>query len=280
MAPDDVSAIGENFRNMVIRDMYTKANSPRWNTAKFMAELGETLVSIRDLFMGAVKTLAKSGQAWKYVKHFSLNSEELWLWYRYALLPAMLDAEELMGALKPPKEINRVQDGLREEYDVSGTSTSGDWFRTKSTTEVTTRGKQRVGCGGAMDIISKMDTSPWGTSSWDVVLGIAEVIPFGFVLNWFVNFEDWLASLRDADVIFAQSYATYAIDCRYEFEIEKGVMTNGNHVMHIYQQERIINVEPPSLPLIDKHWVTLLRTVDAITLTTGILKGILRKRRR
>jgi hypothetical protein len=129
-----------------------------------------------------------------------------------------------------------------------------------------------------MDILSKNDPSPWGTSAFDIVLGAAEVIPFGFVLNWFYNFEDWLASLRDADVIFAQSYATYAIDLEYEFVPDIGIMRDGNHIMHIFQQERIIDVEPPSLPLIDRHWVNLLRTVDAITLTTGILKGILRKR--
>lgn len=279
VSPSDLAAIGENRRDMVIRDMYAKANSARYNSARFLAELGETLVGIRSLLVGSVKVLFKSGEIWRQLKHFSLNSEELWLWYRYALLPAMLDAQDIMEALKPPKEVDRVQDGLSLEYETSGDFTSGNWFNYQPA-EWEWSAKTKVRCGGAMDIVSKFDPSPWGTGAWDVVLGAAEVIPLGFVLNWFLNFEDWLASLRDANVTIAQSYATYAIDVDCEFKSVNGQFLGENHRMHVYQQERITGVEPPSLPLIDKHWVNLLRTVDAITLTTGMIKSILQKRRR
>jgi hypothetical protein len=279
VSPEALAELGEEARNQVIKDMYVKVNSPRWDGAVFFAELAETVASVHLLLTGTIKTLLKANQGLKYAKHFALNPEELWLWWRYALMPAMLDAEDLIRALKPPKQIDRIQDGLERKWEDTLFVTTGNWWYSIPA-EWSVKAKYKLGSGGALDIISLNDPSEWGTSNWDVVRASWEIIPFSFIFDWFVNFGDWLTTLRDVEVVFAQSYATYAIEAEYEFEPLNGEMQGENPVIKVFRQERIIDVEPPRIPLVDRHWSNLLRKVDLITLTVGILKGILKKRRR
>lgn len=276
---NQMNSYGSTLRDHVISDMYGKANSPRFQTAVFLAELDETLVGMRKLLVGAAKTLWKGENAWKHVKHFSLNSEELWLWYRYALMPAILECNDLMEALKPPVEETTASDGDAFEDTLSGEIASNGWFGYWDTS-VSWKGDLKFRCGGRLDIESKFDLFTWGLGPADIVAAAWERIPFSFIFDWFVKLGDWLAAIRPTDITYAQSYASFALDIMYTFESEEWVNLTGEPCyVHVFLQDRIIDIEPPKLPLIDKRWANITRSVDLIALTTGILKGILSKRR-
>lgn len=279
VSPEALEELCEPYRDATIRDMFIKVNSPRFNTAVFLAELGETVGSIHLLLKGALGTLLKEGKALKYVKHFALHPEELWLWYRYALVPAMLDIEDFIAAIKPPKEIDRVQDGFRKEWDDYLHVHTGNWWYYQPA-QWRVHAEYKLGVGGAMDILHRFDPSPWGTSAHDVLSAAWEIVPFSFIFDWFVNLGDWLASVREIDVSYAQSYATYAIEAKYDFESLNGEMLGENPQISVFRQRRVIELEPPSLPLVDKDWANVLRTVDLISLSAAILKSLLQKRRR
>ena len=279
-----VAEYGENLRAHVINDLYVKANSPRFEGAVFLAELTENIVSIRRLFMGCVRAFVRSGEAWKQTKHLALNSEELWLWWRYMLMPTMMEVEDILAALEPQKAIDRIQDGDRNSEPLRSSGSvhyRPQWNDYSSTCETAWEAEINYGIGGALDILSRIETHEWGTSNWDLVRAGWEVIPFSFVFDWFVKFGDYLTILRDLEIVYAQSYATYAVDCKMTVthpDCEHGGGEE-NHV-HTFLQERIVNLEPPKLPLIDSHWNNLMRSVDLISLAAGMIKRILGNRRR
>jgi hypothetical protein len=284
MIESQLAEYGEELREFCVRDLFAKANEPRFEGAVFLAELGETLVGIHKLLAGCVKAFLVSGMKMKYLKHFSLNSEELWLWWRYMLMPTMMEVEDMIAAMKPQQVIDRVQDGDRpkEPIHVSGTFYSHRWMPSYSNTmEIPWRSKITYGIGGAMDMHYRKQTKleEFGLSSWDAIRGTWEAIPLSFVFDWFVNVGDWLASLRELEVVYAQSYATYAI--QVETDVLQGKdMTVETQTATSFLMSRIVNLEPPVLPLVDRRWRNTLRTIDAISLTIGMLKSILKKRRK
>jgi hypothetical protein len=275
-----LSEYGEGLREHVIRDLYVKCNKPRYDVAVVVAELDETLADIWKLFVGCAKSWHKTSQAVRYLKHFSLNSHELWLWYRYMLVPTMLDVEDLVKAITSHEKIDRIQDGDRiEDEIVRGEATIyGFNFAPNLDLKLPYEMKINAGLGGALDIVSRHDPSEWGTSAYDLVRASWERIPFSFVADWFVNVGDWLTSLRSLEVNFAQSYATYAVDVETTFKNGDFIWLSDEPVLKSFQMDRIVNVEPPALPLIDKRWASVTRYIDLISLSIGILKGILKRR--
>jgi hypothetical protein len=276
-------ALGDELREFVVRDAFIKAKAPRFNLSVMLAELDQTLVEVHKLLKGAAMSLIKDGKALKYAKHFALNSEELWLWYRYALMPAMLEVGDLLGAIKPQEQIDRVQDGDRlvDQLETGTILHSGWTSSSPSVWEYPWKTEWKAGLGCALDISSRFDPSPWGTSSVDVLLGLWERAKFSFIIDWFINVGDFLQSLRSLEVVYAQSYCTFAIEAVTTIKTsERLTFENEEPKVKTFLMERIVDLEPPTHPLIDRRWRNCLRTIDLISLTIGMLKGILNKRRK
>jgi hypothetical protein len=263
---------GDELREFVVRDLYIKANAPDFEGAVFLAELEETVTELHNIFKSAVKGLTKTSTGLKTLRHVALHPEELWLWFRYFLMPAMMDAEDIARAVKGTARIDRVQDGDRSDgfQEMSGTSYYTGTLCTTYACEW--RSKYKYGLGGAIDIYSRNDPSHWGFQNWDVLRATWERIPWSFVADWFVNFGDWLASLRDANVSYAQSYASFAIEAETTVSFPEWHADKDEVVIRSFLQNRIIDLEPPSLPLIDRRWRNLNRTIDLISLLTAIIR--------
>jgi len=274
--------IGNDARDPVIRDLFVKVNSPRFNVAVFLAELDETIEGIHGLFENCLKSLWKTRIARKNLKHLVLNPHELWLWWRYMLLPTMLDVEDLISAFQKQVKINRVQDGSpKEELEFSGTFSRLGYGAGNYDVDFVYEANVTVSAGGALDILMRYDPAPWGTSAMDVVMAAWERIPFSFIFDWFIQVGDWLASYRDVEVKFAQSYASFAVEstvrvksCEPYYKVSGADIELGSLLIR-----RKIDLEPPTLPLIDKRFLNITRTIDLISLTIGILKGVLRRRK-
>jgi hypothetical protein len=275
--------IGSELRDFVIRDLYAKANAPLFDGAVFIAELNETLVEIKRILSGAVGALHKTGliKARKSAKHLLLNPEEMWLWFRYFLMPAMMDVEDLIAATKGVVRIDRVQDGDRCEWteisgscDIAGTSCGGQTWSANFQSEY------RYGLGGAIDMYSRFDPNPYGTSSWDVLRAIWERIPWSFVVDWVINVGDWLASLREIEIDYAQSYATFSIEARHSISFPDWTFTSGSSNIRCYchLMDRIIDLDAPAVPLVDKHWGSTLRYIDSISLILAVIKRLVRRK--
>jgi hypothetical protein len=281
MGWEPLAEIGNDLREFVIRDLFSKANAPRWNASVFMAELDETLVGIHGLFKNCLQSAWRLKYTRKNIKHLFLNPEELWLWYRYMLVPTILDVEELISALNTDEVIDRVQDGDRpkEPEKRNGTLERLGMGYGQFNVPFHWEAEINYGIGGAIDMLSRKDLSPWGTSAHDVLMGAWERIPFSFLVDWFINVGDWLASLRSIEVVYAQSYATYSVASTVKVDTDCGVyVLNEKPEYYTHVMNRIVDLEPPKLPLIDRRWANITRYIDLIALSTGMLKGILRRK--
>jgi hypothetical protein len=275
-----IGAFGDELRDFVIRDLFIKANAPQFDGAVFLAELEETLTEFRSIFKGAVAGLRNPGKGLSSLRHLILHPEELWLWWRYFVMPAMMDAENLIELTKGVSRINRVQDGdssngLKEM--LGSYEHYSPYFARWLPCEW--KAEYKYGLGGAIDMFSRFDPHLWGTSDWDVIRAIWERIPWSFVADWFVNVGDWLASLREIQIDFAQSYATYAIEAKVFWTYPDWNDGGAKIRTEIFRQNRIVDLEPPSLPLVDRRWANCLRLIDSISLIVGTLRNVLTKRK-
>lgn len=245
---EEHQSIGEAWRDEVILDLWAKSKEPRFDSAVFLGELGETLTSVKGLFVNAVKAFTKARKAIDSAKYLALNSEELWLWYRYFLLPAMLDAENLLSAIKPQARIDRVQAGkLKKTFHKSGYIHANGWWASKinATYLIPWTQEITVSAGGAMDILKRLDTSEWGTSAVDCLRAGWEVIPFSFVFDWFVNMGDFLQTLRNVELDIAQSYCTYAVESKTKLHAGPNVWQSKTPHLWTLAIVRQIDLEPP-----------------------------------
>lgn len=288
---EDYVDLTEDVRSRKVTDLFVKLKDPRFDSAVFLAELGETLTSIQGIFKGCLKSYMKAGKVKGLpssmpgtaiaatVKTLIFKPEELWLWYRYFLLPAMMDAEDLMEAMKPLKKIDRVGEGMaRKTVKEAGTIFSDGITFTGETMDIKWSQSSTYRSGGAIDLSYRYDPSPWGTSAMDVFRAGWEIIPFSFVFDWFVEFGDWLATMRDVAVEIEQSYATYALDSTLIFRPPSGgTMSTDVGVLRQVLIDRVIDLEPPTHPMANKQWANALRVCDGLSLLAGILKGIMAK---
>jgi hypothetical protein len=269
---------GNYYRDFVVRDLFVKANAPVFDGAVFIAELQESLVEIKRILGHAVEGLHKTASLKAKLRHALLSPEELWLWWRYFLMPAMLDAEAIMQAINGRMRIERVQDGDRSDGYQSMEGTGYYHGLDPAGIACQWTSNYRYGAGGAIDMYTRFDPNPFGTSGWDVVRAVWERIPWSFVFDWFVNVGDWLASLREIDIDYAQSYATFAIEAETQVKFPQWVMDKETVTYKALLIDRIIDLEPPAVPLVDKEWGRTLRYIDSISLTIGVLKRILTRR--
>lgn len=278
-----LSVIGDELRQHVIRDMYVKLNSPRFSVAVFLAELDETLVGIKDLLLGAWKELLRGRGETSNILKLLRNPQEVWLWYRYALTPAMLEVESIMEifAEKQNELVDRVQDGSRSDKPElhTGTLELLGYGSGHTDIQIEWTSDVKYGVGGAIDVISRHDPAKWGTSAQDVLLGTWNRIPWSFVIDWFINVNDWLTSLRSVEVVIAQSYATYAVDATTTIISAEPYVLHGTPKYHGFHMDRIVDVERPTLPLVDKRWRNILRSIDAISLIIGTFKSAMQRRK-
>lgn len=276
---DSSTAYGIELREFVVRDLFIKANSPDFDGAVFFAELDETLIELKRIFSGVLSSLYKTALGKRRKTKFSLKPDEWWLWYRYFLVPAMLDAESLIALLKERAKIDRVQDGNRSDGLQSMSGSGKLDLGWPSAWTVNWQSEYKYGLGGAIDIITRYDPDRFGTSALDIVRAAWERTPWSFVFDWFVNVGDWLSSIREIKIEIAQSYATFAIEAETKVYFDGWTHDTEPVVFKSFHMSRIVGLEPPTLPLVDKRWRNITRTLDLISLTIGTLRNVLQRRR-
>lgn len=273
------SIVSSEILDYIARDLYKKANSPRYNSTVAIAELFDTLTDIRDIFKGVLKLFVGAKTFADLIKHYSLNTEELWLWVRYGLIPAMKDVEDLIKALDDKwRPISRVKAGRKTTLRRTGDCYTGKWDGVNDL-HFTWKLKAKLSGGGAMDVCAPKQWNDWGRTDWDQLIAAWQVIPFSFIADWFVQFSDWLESLRPTETTILQKYATGVIEGEVRFyPSTPGFHTVGVPKIKVFLMTRILDFEAPKYPLQEDSWRDVIHVVDAINLVVSLLKGKLNRR--
>jgi len=288
----------ESYRKYMIQKTFAKANEARFNVTVQLAELAETLEYLNGIFGTIGKLFFKHGTLsdWKSNKRFLSGAKDLWerikhpestwLEYRYAIMPMILSAQDLLESLKPVSPTERWE-GYKKYPEKVVTDHYFNYSAGKLcfTVEKSTTIKTGVG----LDVKSQMDAAPWGTGIYDFALAAWEKTTLSFVLDWFFDVGQWLESFRNTDLVLSQQFATLVKETEIKLWLDVGKSTTGNVYscptvgdpfrVSALHMTRLVgeNVKLPTLPMFTPGKLSVLRQLDALALIIGALQS-LRKR--
>lgn len=126
--------------------------------------------------------------------------------------------------------------------------------------------------------------APFGTGAIDVIRAGYEVIPLSFVIDWFIDIGTWLDGLRDTELVVNKSYATRVIDRQVKFwwsddnptyTMIDGPTHSDPFRVKAHTITREIDVSPPSLPVFSGWTLSIVRSIDAISLLQKLILSLL-----
>lgn len=271
------------LKNNVVAELYGKANQARFNSAVFVAELGETIKYVSDILSSFIRVTKLFSEAAKRSK----NPHSTWLEYRYAIMPLILTVQDALESLNPVRPKEKVQNF---ERIITRTSEKHDFAYDYGKLGFTSSMITEHRCGAAIEIAFQNDLAPWGTSAYDVLMAGWERVPLSFVVDWWFDVGAWLDSFRDTNLIIADKYATIVKRstlkiwlntnaCASDMVLKEYPTYQHPFVVSGYNIIRYIDdaVLPPSMPCLQAGSLSLFRKLDALALIIGALLG-LRKR--
>jgi hypothetical protein len=178
-----------SMMSSVITDAYAKANSGEWDVLTTMAELKSTLSWV----LSALKRAATIIHGAKRKAKTSLtrtgdSGSSLWLEYRYALLPIIFDLENIGEAARAASRQYAFFQST-ETPTISEVTASGDWQHDESLVV-----RHRAYIRRAYDPEQVLAQLGKSISANPFVTGW-ELVPWSFVIDWFVNVGDYIAAL-------------------------------------------------------------------------------------
>lgn len=224
---------------------------------------------------------------------------ETWLEYRYGWKPLLLDAMTIVKELhncsvKAAKPRAVVRSGFATERKVQrDAGLTGDGFF-PSFCVITESDKCRVASGiihsvkqrNAMEVAMKtlgLDLRSAPATIW-------EVIPFSFVVDWFVNVGDWIqAIVPDPAITVIDTWSTVveerewcagSLVTKFSIPHSNGTTYNvsctspGSRVKELWYQ-RDVRFPLATTPLLTRKPISSVRIADALSLSaSSILKGL------
>jgi hypothetical protein len=284
-SPQELCALHQGVTNEAIVAAYAEANGAAiFDMAPVLFEAAETLSYIKNVLKGGRLLVTNLPSAFRNAKKAVKSPESLWLEYRYAIMPLILTVSDAIEAYKGGVS-RRTYDSrvevpkVKQEYvDPSwryGTLPNGLYdIRNEVVDSVTSTCR--------LYVRSQCDPAPLGLGLFDMLRGSWEVVPLSFVLDWIVGVQNWLTSMRDTQLELDASYVTTVVNRRGEVRsYDYSDMEWQEHVRWGYDEymmERITDPQLPNLPVLQNGKLSLLRTVDAITLLLSIMKGFLTRK--
>lgn len=218
------------------------------------AEIGESLSLIKDCIMIATRPLQSFARLKRrLMKRNKFSLEKLnqvltdsWLQYRYAIMPEISTIEDSVKLLankgfvfKTSRELTQLR-----PYSISLPSSLPDRYITSTksgTLYIRATGKARFG-NPSQRMFDQITFNPVQTA-W-------ELIPYSFVVDWFINVGD-VISARSLEL------ADFSSERKFCYSVKRDIITE----YHYHRAEEVYNFEKIYDPL---HIVRATRTVPAM----------------
>lgn len=201
---------------------YAKINESDILTGELLSDLGKTVGMLKHPFKSATTLLWKIEKrrrklekqrsvsqviatGLKKVHKVSSPASQAWLEYRYGWKPIILDTIKII------KEVGKKRDNLDKLRLVSRAGSkrerkrSGSWPATATIScsgAYTDSLRTRVDVGVIYDVKNRETSDQLmgflGIRPRDILPTVWEIIPFSFVIDWFVGIGDWLQAISPA----------------------------------------------------------------------------------
>lgn len=180
------------------------------STQKALASLKEANAEVGVMLGELTQTLRMLGNPysalWKFflskktLRSFDLTAD-LWLQYRYGLMPLLRDIESIQNTLNrkvyvEDNRLRRHKKGVAKKTDTISRVMSGMYT---CSMEVTTITKTTVTSNTSLYYRIKLDQTDrarWGLSGEQLPSIAWELVPYSFVVDWFLNVGRWLQALQ------------------------------------------------------------------------------------
>nr|QIS88010.1 MAG: maturation protein [Marr virus] len=260
----------------LITDMYAKANSTEWDALTTLAEARKTVSWLADVVLRTVETIKwlngrKAAEEINQIlrKGGTSHAANVWLEYRYALEPLILDFENIQAAADNLSRIYKRWGNFKIvdlEDDVPA-----PWRGTSRLTyEYRVSLKRRYDPSTLLEAISGVVSGNPLTTLW-------EIVPYSFVVDWFINIGDFIAATTTIPAhcqegavasVRVKRYREASITSKYD-----GWLTDAETYEDSYYRWVVNKGDAGLTSFIDLNWK---RKLDAFALSWGKVKPTLR----
>lgn len=191
---------------------------------------------------------------------------DIWLSFRYAIMPNVYLLDDILESQNAALSAYATSRNRSTFNDVSPPQHTG-WVA-----NINIERNDRAVCKRRYAPNSSFSRSIGSTLSFNPIVTIWELIPLSFVIDWFVNVGDYLASVTGFD-FFMQEAFSYS--WKYDGAVEY-VSTNGvRSIYSIDSYERTIINPNDYLGLCVEPEINLKRAIDAVALSWAPIRRIL-----
>jgi hypothetical protein len=180
----------------------SNVRAPIFDGLVFVAELNETMRFLRNPIGGWVRFLEYAKRqkrrnsrldGTKVIDFISSN----WLAYRYAVRPLVFDTINLIDA------VNKTIEGQEPKRftargtasDAGSESYTGLSSSYAANVRLNTSTSRNVSVRAGILYESKAGADNFGTSLYRIPVALWEVVPFSFVVDWFINIGDYVGAI-------------------------------------------------------------------------------------
>lgn len=292
-------------RDIAHTSVMAKAYSGATLALESLAQLAETVGMLRRPFASTSKLLSKLYKKRNYLKatygySATTAAADAWLEYRYGWKPLILDISSVLQAIcEQRNNLTRrlvFRAGSYDEREVtssfSGRPLPGDFYYLKANGSYTVRKSCRASAGVICEVRPRTPLETFekvfGLGANDIPVSLWAMMPFSFIVDWFVNVEDWIRAVTpDPNVQILGSWITDVETA--SIKLNAGSLS-GNYYWQIeppltgsYDTREYLNVrirrEPNPLtwtqPSLQPKPLTVERACDTASLLAGsIIQGL------
>jgi hypothetical protein len=294
----DLSMDGPGMEALALQKAYARMNESAFMSGVAVSELSETVGMLRRPLGGAqdlLKRMLKNRSRFigKTAMSVIRATKNTWLEYRYGWKPLLMDAESIATLAKKKREacvrrrlVVRAAEGHQISDEQSFSQQPLSWNSSwRLSGAVRHSSEFRANAGVIFDVKSRTAyqelAADSGIRARDLPATIWEMIPYSFVVDWFVGVGTWLQAITPVpDIEVRGNWVTTV--WRYHKEADSGTVhvalsvpdpitenrSYTGYSRHLEQVVRKCNQPLQLTPVLKAKPLSVLHSVDALALST------------
>lgn len=226
------------LKALAISRVWASVGAAKWQSLVTAAEARKTLDLLTELITLLLRTVRWVRGTRRKVATGALSiakATQLWLQYRYGIRPAIYEVKQAMEAVKALRRQPRTRytawshDEHSDNDTIDSVMYQGTSIERTRTFSRTSLRKVRVNAGVLVEPVLKDPVSRIPTVfGWDEIFeSLWELVPYSFVIDWFVNVGDFIASWTpEVEVRPLASWVTSYVTSKQSLEVTAVSLSN------------------------------------------------------
>lgn len=294
----------EAAEGLALTSAHAKANEGTILAIEQISQFADTVAMLRRPFASVGSFVArmcrkKNKRKQRFRLSDSQAAADAWLEYRYGWKPLLMDIEAIMNKIAEQREtltrrlVFRASESVEKSISSAFTNRQlpGDFYYLRANGSYTCTKKVRASAGMICEVkpLKPLETfyKMFGLRAHDLPRTAWNVIPFSFVVDWFINVDEWLSAITpEPNIMVLGSWVTSVEEA--STILNAGTITGnyyatkppltGSYSERVTKRVLIRRLSNPStgtLPTLRAKPLSLVQLVDGISLLNGqIVQGL------